>query len=130
MKIFFSLSLIVLFLIGCSEAEEGISPFQQAKFRKIAYASLSVQEAATLTNDWKTAPVKIGIYKNDNGTNTIIIDGNNRWGFGIYDQNITLTPNQILIAVTFNTSNDPLIGPLTLIIEPQSENVIGGVLRF
>jgi uncharacterized protein YcfL len=130
MKTLLSLIVILMVLIGCTDEENSVSFFQQAKFRKISYNSLSAEEAATLTKDWRLAPVKLGVFNNDNNINAIVIDKINVWSFRILDPNIKLTSNQILVAVTFNTKNDPLIGPLTLIIEPQSEVVIGGVLRF
>jgi len=39
-------------------------------------------------------------------------------------------PNQDLISVTFNTIEDPLLGPIIIIIDPDSQNVVGAVGRF
>ena len=118
-----SISFLVLFIISCNNEDNILNSFDSANYRKIAYESLTPESKETLT-------VRTGKYKNENGSYIITIDDQNRWNFFITDLNTDLQSNQNLIAVTFSTTSDALLGPLTLIINPESKTVIGEVLRF
>jgi len=125
-----SISFLVLFIISCNNEDNILNSFDSANYRKIAYESLTPESKETLTKCWCVAPVRTGKYKNENGSHIITIDDQNRWNFFITDLNTDLQSNQNLIAVTFSTTSDALLGPLTLIINPESKTVIGEVLRF
>jgi len=130
MKIFFSFSLIILFFLGCSTDDNFLTPLESANYRKIAYESLTPASKETLIKCWCVAPVKTGVYKFENDNHFIIIDEQNKWIFSLTELNSSLTANQRLVAVIFNTNTDALLGPLTAIIDQNSEKVIGYNLRF
>ena len=130
MKKIISLILLTLLFLSCSNENDILSPFGSIDYREIAYQSLTPESRESLTNCWCTAPVKSGKYKSENGSNIILIDEQNQWHFILNDPGTNLTPNQNLIAVIFNTKQDALIGPLTVIVDPNSELAIGFLTRL
>ncbi|MFI5221283.1 MAG: hypothetical protein ACHQK8_03080 [Bacteroidia bacterium] len=68
--------------------------------REVAWNSLSDQEKKTVTTDWKQAPVAASTFKQKNA-----------------------------YAVTFNTSMDALLGPITIYVDASSIVVLGRNLR-
>ena len=130
MKKIIPLSIALLFLVSCSENSDLLSPSGKMKYREIAYESLSDNEKDEINNDWEKADVKEGRYQMFNGAHTIIIDSENRLYFALKNSNVRFGEFQILIIVTFNTIYDSLLGPITVIIEPKSEKVIGFLVRF
>ena len=119
-----------LFLAGCSEKSDLLSPSGKMKYREIAYESLSNIEKDEINSDWEKADVKEGRYQSVNDAHSVIIDSDNRLYFFLKDSNIRLGEFQILIVVSFNTIYDSLLGPITIIVEPKSEKVIGYVGRL
>jgi hypothetical protein len=119
-----------LFLAGCSENSDLLSPSGKMKYREIAYESLSENEKDEINSDWEKADVREGRYQSVNDSHSIIFDSDNRLYFILKDSNIRLGEFQILIIVSFNTIYDSLLGPITVIIEPKSEKVIGYVGRL
>ena len=100
------------------------------EYREIAYYSLSDEEKTTLTNDWKEAEVKQGRYLLMDNINWIVFDPENKSGFSLMKTDVVLISNQPLILVIFHTNLDGLLGPIALIIEPGSKEIIGGFLRY
>ncbi|MFZ0454565.1 MAG: hypothetical protein WAM24_12550 [Ignavibacteriaceae bacterium] len=43
---------------------------------------------------------------------------------------VILINNQLLVLVIFHTKVDPLLGPIALIIEPGTKEIVGGFLRY
>ena len=125
MKKILSSLVFILLLTQCQDDDNPIGPINSYNYRKIAYESLSQEEKENLTKCWCLAPVRIGIYSKQSGTNYIIIDDSNNWTFIMYDENTSLTMNQKLVGVILNTTIDSLVGPMILIIDPFSERVIG-----
>ncbi len=69
--------------------------------REIAWSSLSEQEKFTVRTDWKNAEVKKETYKDEK-----------------------------VFAVTFPTTEDPLLGPIIVYISQSSLDIIGRGLRM
>ncbi|NOU46356.1 MAG: hypothetical protein HOO86_04755 [Bacteroidales bacterium] len=71
------------------------------QIREIAWISLSEHERSTVIVDWKQAPVTETIYKEKKA-----------------------------YAVVFKTSDDALLGPITVYVDSMSKIVLGQNLRF
>ncbi len=119
----------LLFLVGCSDDSDLLSPSGQKHFRLIAYESLSESEQSTII-DWQNGKVEAGTYQSADDSHSIVLDSQNRIPFATNSSGVKLFDGQKLIAVTFETKVDALLGPIILIIEPCSENVIGYMLRM
>ena len=52
------------------------------------------------------------------------------FGFVAANPDIELKANQTLITVLFNTVDDPLLGPIIVVIDPEAKVVAGYVLRM
>lgn len=72
-----------------------------SQVREIAWNSLSQQEKSTVIVDWKQAPVTESTYN-----------------------------EKIVYAVRFNTSDDALLGPITVYVDISTKVVLGQVLRY
>ena len=129
MKNFYIILILLLFFSGCSKNSDLLLPFDQMGSKQIAYASLSEHEKLTIIN-WQHGKVEEGVYHIINKSNSIILDSGDKIYLGSISSNVKLNEGQKLIAVTFNTTEDALLGPLIIIIEPNSKEVIGGVLRM
>ena len=130
MKKTISLILLTIFLLSCSHEDNILSPLVATNFRKVAYESLSQESKASLTNCWCVAPVKSGRYKFENGKHIISINKKDELHFMLNNPITNLESNQRLIAIIFNTKQDALLGPLIVIIDPNSELVIGYLARL
>lgn len=71
------------------------------QIREIAWNYLSAQSQATVNVDWEKAPVTETTYN----------------GFSVY-------------AVTFNTSDDALLGPIIVYVDVSSKVVLGVAVRM
>lgn len=69
--------------------------------RKIAWNTLTTEEKATVTIDWTKAKVEISTYNANNA-----------------------------YAVTFNTKDDALLGPIIVYIDASTKVVVGRGLRY
>ena len=128
--------LPIVFLIGCSKDSSVLSPQDKTAYKDIAYKSLTAQEKSTLINP-DTALIDEGNYKYENNALVILsprhkiyIDKDHIIYFGLIDTSIVLVDNQKLISVLFNTTQDALIGPIDVIIDPFSNQAIGQVFRY
>ena len=121
--------LISILLISCSDIDI-TTPFEGVKMRDAAYASLSDIEKESITIDLEDAPVLRGYYSNKSCTNGFVSNKGDLKCFSLNDANMKLRDSQILGAVVFNTSNDALLGPLIIIVEPENNLVIGRVFRY
>jgi len=130
MKKLYLFPLLALIFIGCSEKSNFVLPIDQMEYRKIAYESLSEDQKATLTTDWKEAEVKQGNYLFRDSINWIVFDSENKSGFALMKSDVILINNQLLVLVIFHTRVDPLLGPIALIIEPGTKEIAGGFLRY
>ena len=122
MKRVFILLFVLALIVKCSDESNGVSPIVENDYREIAYNSLS--------EDWFNADVESGNYGLSDSTNFVLFDNGNKISFAFNTDDVNLTVGQKLIGVTFNISQDDLLGPIILIIEPESKKVIGWVLRM
>jgi hypothetical protein len=129
MKKYFLVLIFSFIHLNCSD-DNTLSSIEENNFRETAYASLSEQEKATIINDWNDAPVTIGKYGKSDGLNFFLSDNDIRWSFIIFDSSMVLLENQTLFAVSFNTKDDSLLGPITVIINPWTNKAIGSCLRL
>ncbi|MEJ2617174.1 MAG: hypothetical protein P8Z35_19645 [Ignavibacteriaceae bacterium] len=130
MKKFLLFLLLGVLFIGCSEKSNFMLPVDQMEYRKIAYDSLSEEQKATLTTDWKEAEVEQGNYLLKDNINWIVFDSGNKSGFALMKSDVVLINNQPLVLVIFHTKVDALLGPIALIIEPGTKEIVGGFLRY
>lgn len=130
MKKLLGILISFLFLIGCSEDSDPLSSPGQKHYRQVAYNYLSDEEKATIIN-WQKGKVEAGTYQSDNELfGFVVIESGDKILFATNFSDVKLFEGQQLVAVTFNTTVDGLLGPIILIIEPSSEKVIGYVLRM
>lgn len=129
MKKLFVIFICSLVLSGCSEDSNPLSPSGQKHFRQIAYNYLSDDAKATIIN-WQNGKVEDGTYHSSDEYDFIVLDSKNEIPFAANSSDVKLYTGQRLVAVTFETTMDPLLGPLILIVEPRSDKVIGYVLRM
>ncbi len=128
-KYVFVIMMMLFITPGCSHNSNGVSPFEEIKYRTIAYESLSMQEKSTVIN-WQDGKVERGVYKTDKSTPSILFDLGGRLSFVYNSSDIKLIDGQNLVAVFFNTTQDPLLGTIIVIINPGNSNVIGYVPRM
>jgi hypothetical protein len=69
-----------LFLIGCSEDSDLLSPLGQKHFRQIAYQYLSNEARATII-DWQNGKVEDGTYRIINEYDSIVLNSQNQIPF-------------------------------------------------
>ncbi len=72
-------------------------------YREVAWNAMTEQEKLTVTHDWKDAAVELSVY----------------W-----------ETEQPAMSVTFNTTDDPLLGPIIAYIEPDTKELLGFALRL
>ena len=96
-------------LIGCSENSDILSPFDKYIYKKIAFNSLNELSKESLTKDWRLAIVEQGKYQFDNNGHSLVINSEHTLHFFLYDPDYELFENQLLVAVVFNTIDDPLL---------------------
>ena len=125
----FSVLIISFILYACSDDENNIET-EDLMYRTIAYKSISDEEKATIVGDWQNADVITGTFKSNVCDYEFIQENQGRICFFVKDENIVLDDNQLLVAVIFNTVNDPLLGPILVIIDPNTETAVGFAARF
>ena len=86
-------------------------------------------EKSTIINP-DNAVIIDGIYKYENRSHKIYIDKEHIIYFGLIDTSKVLIDNQKLISVLFNTTQDALLGPIDVIINPSSNKAIGQAFRY
>ncbi len=95
-------AILVLFaaMPGCESKINSVTG-DDMEYRTIAWNHITEQEKATVTGDWRTARVQT-----------------TQWN------------NKAAVSVTFNTTEDALLGPIVVIIDPQTKKVVQQLLRF
>lgn len=99
-------------------------------YRTAAYNSLNESQKATIISDWQSVPVFNGIYvPGEYGEPNILIEGQS--SPLPYDTPLSRTFDEgtKLKLVTFQTENDALIGPITVIML-EDGTVIGAFTRL
>jgi hypothetical protein len=126
---FLLILLIPIIFTGCSDDENKTENLDML-YRTIAYESLIDEEKASIFGDWQDAKVINGTFKSDVCDYEFFQDNQGRICFFPKDQNIELVDYQRLAAVIFNTVNDSLLGPIMVIIDPNSELAVGYAARL
>ena len=129
MKSLFAVILIAAYSSGCSDDSDILSS-DEMNYRRIAYENLSQEEKESITIDWKEADILKGVYRNNNGGNYIVTDSENNIPFFFLDKDIKIDENSLLVAVIFRTDNESLLGPLIVIVNPESRTKVGYVPRY
>lgn len=121
-----AVGLIVVLLFGISLflicRSNGVSSLNLYEIRNIAWKSVESNQYDTITTKWEEARVEL-------------IDSKDKWIIPITDEQkkkleqIKKT-DSILIAVTFNTEQDGLLGPIVPIIDPKTMEVVGFYPRY
>lgn len=122
--------LIFFFIFLFSCCADSLTEPEIAQYQIIAFESLSENEKSTIIDDVNDATVEKGKYEMFNGSSRIKFEGGRKYYFFLKDKSITLKPNQSLIAVSFRTKDGSLLGPITVIINPSKNIVIGFVGRL
>lgn len=120
---------IAAILYGCSKNNIN-DPEDSKKLIDIAYSDLSDYEKESIIHDLNDAHVKIGFYAKGNCTDTIIFEDNSWICFIKIDKNNFISSDEILAAVTFNTKDDSLLGPIIVILTYDNQKVVGRVGRL
>ena len=122
---------VVFFLVaGCIDMNLDLSnTINTETARKVAYESLSDDEKASLTLDWKNTSVVIGYYKYTDCGHSFISNSNELKCFSTINSDIKFKNLQHLGAVVFQTKDDALLGPIIVIVDSQSNTVVGFVVR-
>ena len=121
--------LSFLFFAACSD--DGISiPEQQSEVRTIAYNSLSDVEKASISDDWHNSAVIEGKYLSKGDFNVFVFDSEIEAYFYLSDLTVDLYSGKKLSAVRFNTVDDALLGPITVIVDLSDKKAIGQFLRL
>lgn len=117
---------VTVLLLGLSlflgSRSNGVSSLDLHEIRKIAWKSVENNQYDTITTNWEQARVEL-------------IESKDKWIIPTTDEQkkkleqIEKTES-ILIAVTFNTEQDGLLGPIVPIIDPKSMKVIGFYPRY
>lgn len=119
----------IIFLIGCSKDSNVLSPQEETAFKEIAYNSLTSWEKSTIVNP-DIAIIVEGYYNSEDRIHKIYIDNDHIIYFALIDTTTVLIENQKLISVLFNTTQDALLGPIDVIINPLSKKAVGQTLRY
>ena len=93
----------LVFSLGCRDGILDGYQEDDMTYRQIAWESLSAEAQATVTHDWQEARVSKCTYYADQSE---------------------------AVCVTFNTTDDPLLGPIIVFIDPDSLKVLGIGPRF
>lgn len=96
----FALLIIFAAMLGC-EPKVNRADDDDIEYRTIAWNSITEQEQATVTGDWRAAKVE-----------------NKRWN------------GQDAVSVTFNTTFDALLGPIVIIVDPQTKKAAQKLPRY
>lgn len=95
-------AMIVLFaaILGCESKINSVTG-DDMEYRTIAWNYITEQEKATVTGDWRAARVQV-----------------TQWN------------DKTAVSVTFNTTEDALLGAIVVIIDPQTKKVVQQLPRF
>ena len=120
--------LILILFVGCGD-DILLSPANQSTYREVAYNSLDENSKASITINWKDAKVEDGKYIKEGERHILKLSSGEEIPF-LLSNGIIMIKNHRLVAVTFNTINDPLLGPIIIIVDPGQIKVVGIVGRM
>ncbi len=107
MNVFKKILMSILVVLILSVLAQGCKPgvvTSAAEYRQIARQSLTGEEQATITSQWRNAPVN-------------------------YDDRYWET-GEDAVSVTFYTKDGSLLGPIVVFIDPETKVVLGQGLRL
>ena len=103
MKNFILIFITLVIFTGCNKDESVMKPDNDMIYRKVAWNSLTEYQKATVIHDWRESEVsKCYYWEND----------------------------QNAICVTFNSKDDPLLGPIIVFIEEDTLKILGFGMRY
>lgn len=122
----FGIGLIVVLVFSLSicmgSKSNGISNLNLHEVREIAWKSVENNRYGTITTPWEEARVELIDSKD---RSIVPIDNEQR-----KQLEQLLNDNSTLLAVTFHTEQDGLLGPIVPIINPNTMKVIGFYPRY
>lgn len=121
--------MIIIPFVSCSDSDI-ISPEFEKEFKKIAYDSISESEKETIIINWEDAKITYGYYESGSCENTFVSNNNERMCFFNLTGPMSLSNWDKLVAVSFKTINDALLGPIIIILDFDRKETIGGVGRL
>lgn len=130
LKRIITLIIALLLIVSCSDDIGILSPENQVEYRELAYKILSDREKESLTINWQKGRVEEGKYKKKNDHDTFETSSGSNLFFISKIGNEYLYDGYKLIAISFNTKDDALLGPIIVIIDPYLRMVIGRVGRM
>lgn len=96
----FAVFVIIAASLGCESKINSVTG-DDMEYRTIAWNHITEQEKATLTGDWREARVQTM-----------------QWN------------DKAAVSVTFNTTDDALLGPIVVVIDPPAKKVVQQLPRF
>lgn len=109
------------YLVVLDEIEQ-LAPASAQEFRELAWSKLTVDNKAHLIT--KKDEAKVEVIDSKNVTLMATTDAQKKLLADIQ------AANGKLISVTYNTDQDPLLGPLTLVFDPDSKELLGLFVRM
>ena len=122
-----SFAFLILFTLRCAEPT---APINYDRVREAAFNSLDEISKMSITEDWKNAEVQSGFYSPGNCRHNFTGDDNFSLCFIPIDSETKFTVNQPLAAMIFHTKDNPLIGPIIVIVDPAPVEAVGFVGRL
>jgi hypothetical protein len=96
----FTFLIIFVAMLGCESKINSVTG-DDMEYRTIAWNHITEQEKATVTGDWRAAKVQT-----------------TQWN------------DKTAVSVTFNTTDDALLGPIVVVIDPPTKKVVQQLPRF
>jgi hypothetical protein len=96
----FAVLVILAAMLGCESKINSVTG-DDMEYRTIAWKHITEQEKATVTGDWRAARVQAM-----------------QWN------------DKAAVSVTFNTTDDALLGPIVVVIDPPTKTVVQQLPRF
>jgi len=125
--------VVIIFLIlisSCSDDDSILIPGTQNVYKEIAYNSLSDKDKETLTDYWTDAKVYEGTLHSDGNSAYMELSSGQRVYIILNLDGYKITVGKKIVGVSFNTRYDALLGPITIIVDPDLKIAIGGVERM
>ncbi|MCI0696154.1 hypothetical protein L0337_29650 [candidate division KSB1 bacterium] len=97
---YFAVLILCAAMLGCESKINSVTG-DDMEFRTIAWNYITEPEKATVTGDWRTAKVQT-----------------TQWN------------DKTAVSVTFNTTDDALLGPIVIMIDPPTKKVVQQLPRF
>ena len=125
--------VIILFLAilfsSCSRTNDPLYPSysdeELMEFRDIAWNDLSNNEIETVIILKEESKIQYATISIKDRIWYYKIDDKNEYSFVLTNPNIDFRNDQRFVIVTINTSDDALLGPIIVIIEPNLKQVFG-----